>query len=123
LLVIRGPDGLRFYLSFQLVSSALAAEGMHSGGALAIDAVLVSPRTAEIVAWVVGETEQKRAFGAGDVDVGVVGILVGEGEVAAIWRPEGIDVVQVVVGWLGEAAAVMRDRGCIAATGSWWCAL
>jgi hypothetical protein len=64
---------------------------------------LTGPGAAEIVGWVVGGAEEKRTFGAGDVDVGVVGVLAGEGEVASIWRPEGVKVVHVVVGELNEA--------------------
>jgi hypothetical protein len=65
--------------------------------------ILLGPRAAEIVGSVVGETEQKRAFEAGDVHVGVAGVLMGEAEVLSIWRPEWVEVVDVVVGELHEA--------------------
>jgi hypothetical protein len=57
---------------------------------------LLCPGAAEIVGWMIGETEEKRGFDAGDVDVGVVGRVVGQGEVALVRRPAEVHVARGV---------------------------
>jgi hypothetical protein len=65
--------------------------------------VLWSPGGAEVEGWMVDEGEEGSTVDADDIDVGVLGRVVGEGEVEAVWGPGGIDVFGGVVGELHEA--------------------
>lgn len=83
----------------------LSVDGL-SCGARVRAWVLWAPGAAEIGGWMVGEGEEKRSVGADDIDVRVVGRVVGEGEVAAVWGPGGVHVVNQVVGESDQACAV-----------------
>jgi len=52
--------------------------------------VLSGPGAAEIDGWMVGQREQKKPVCGDDIDVGVVGWFMGEGEVTSIWGLPGL---------------------------------